>query len=554
MPHSNRWSDRIAKTRLFRWSAGAAVAVAGVLLLVMIADVLLDKPLRRTMERRMNDALTGYHVSLGAVDVHLFSLSIDLEKITILQNAHPDPPVAAIPKMHASVQWKALLRGHLVGDVVFDQPNIHIDLAQLSEESRDAVPLHRRGWQDALQATYPLKINALEVYDASIVYQDEGEYRPLQLSHVRFHADNIRNVRSNRGTYPSDVHLAGNVFDHGFVVVDGGADFLADYFPTMRAQLRVSDLDVEYFAPVTRRINLDVKGGRLGAWGGFELASDTRVLDLEGITVDGARIDYFHTAQTAAAEEQRRHAASDAAKKIAADPETLVRIQKIDVLNSEFGYRNDATTPPYRLFMTDSRLELRQLASSQATEPATAALAGRFMGDALLRARATFRPGERPDFDVKVAVDDGRLDKLNELLRAYAKLDVAAGRFSIYSEVRVKDGQMSGYVKPLFHDVDVYDPRQDKHKSPFKKAYEAVAGGIAKLLQNHKREETATVTTISGPVENAHANTAEIIGGLIQNAFFKAILPGFLDRMKAGKDAGDKPPRDRGRKSPDKNA
>jgi hypothetical protein len=37
----------------------------------------------------------------------------------------------------------------------------------------------------------------------------------------------------------------------------------------------------------------------------------------------------------------------------------------------------------------------------------------------------------------------------------------------------------------------------------------------------------ATVVTISGPIERADANTIEVVLKLIQNAFFKAILPGF---------------------------
>jgi hypothetical protein len=216
------------------------------------------------------------------------------------------------------------------------------------------------------------------------------------------------------------------------------------------------------------------------------------------------------------------------------------------------GYRTMRRHRLARLF-GHSHLELRNLASSQETEPMTAVLTGRFMADAPLQARATFRSGTRPDFDVKVGVEHGSLPRLNDLLRAYAKLDVAAGRFSIYSEVRVHDGQMSGYVKPLFYDVDVYNRQQDKGKSLFRKAYEAIAGGIAKVLKNRKHDETATVTTISGPVENAKANTAEIIGGLIQNAFFKAILPGFQGSLKFGRDKG-KEPRDRGRKTAYKNA
>lgn len=547
MPPALHWSDRIGRSRAFRWTATGAVIVASLLLLVMIADVLLDGPLRRILERRMNAALTGYTARIGAVDVHLLALSIDLEKITIVQNAHPDPPVAAIPSLHASVQWREVLSAHLVGDVVFEQPAVHVDLAQLSEESRDSMPLHRRGWQDALQAVYPLKINALDVNDAIVVYQDEGDTRPLRLSHVRFHADNIRNIKSDRGTYPSDVHLAGNVFEKGFLVVDGGADFFAEDFPAVRARLRVTEMELEYFESVARRINLLVKGGFLGASGEFELASGARRLDLDDIAIHEARIDYFHTAGTAVAEERRRQAASDAAKKVADDPTTVVRIRQLDVVDSEIGYRNDAASPPYRVFLTQGRLELRNLSSSTGKEPATAKLTGRFMGDAPLRAQATFRQAERPDFDAKIAIEEGKLQRLNDLLRAYANLDVVSGNFSFYTEVKVRDGMMSGYVKPLFHDVDVYDARQDKGKNIFKKLYEAIAGGLAKVLENRKRDETATVTTISGPVGNAKASTAEIIGGLLKNALFKAILPGFEESLKKHKH-DHKKPADRRRK------
>jgi hypothetical protein len=93
--------------------------------------------------------------------------------------------------------------------------------------------------------------------------------------------------------------------------------------------------------------------------------------------------------------------------------------------------------------------------------------------------------------------------------------------------LQVKNGALSGYVKPLFKDVDVYDARQDKDKNIFQQLYESVVGGISWLLENPPRDEVATVTTVSGKLENPRMSTLETIGGLIQNAFFKAILPGF---------------------------
>jgi hypothetical protein len=57
--------------------------------------------------------------------------------------------------------------------------------------------------------------------------------------------------------------------------------------------------------------------------------------------------------------------------------------------------------------------------------------------------------------------------------------------------------------------------------------YEGLVGGIAALLENTPRREVATKADISGRIENPQANTWEVVVRLIQNAFFKAILPGF---------------------------
>ena len=41
------------------------------------------------------------------------------------------------------------------------------------------------------------------------------------------------------------------------------------------------------------------------------------------------------------------------------------------------------------------------------------------------------------------------------------------------------------------------------------------------------RDEVATIARLSGRVANPDANTLEILAGLLENAFFKAIMPGF---------------------------
>jgi len=73
----------------------------------------------------------------------------------------------------------------------------------------------------------------------------------------------------------------------------------------------------------------------------------------------------------------------------------------------------------------------------------------------------------------------------------------------------------------------VYDERQDREKNVFRKMYEGLVGGISSLLTNRPRGEVATRTSVSGDIESPQTSTWETILRLVQNAFFKAILPGF---------------------------
>ena len=93
---------------------------------------------------------------------------------------------------------------------------------------------------------------------------------------------------------------------------------------------------------------------------------------------------------------------------------------------------------------------------------------------------------------------------------------------------------VQGYVKPLIRELDVYDARQDREKNLFQQLYEAAAGGVSALLENFPRDEVATQADIGGPLDNPQASTWQVVVTLIQNAFFKAILPGFERELGRG--------------------
>jgi hypothetical protein len=128
-----------------------------------------------------------------------------------------------------------------------------------------------------------------------------------------------------------------------------------------------------------------------------------------------------------------------------------------------------------------------------------------------------------------VRIHDADLHGMNDLLEAKAGIDVAKGFLSYFSEFTVRNNALDGYIQVLIDDLDVYAPAQDKKKPLASQTKEIVAEALADVLENRRTDEVATKASISGSLENPDTHTWEIIRRLIQNAFFKAILPG-LDR------------------------
>lgn len=508
---------------------GVLVALAALLLSI---DALIDEPLRQRMERELNARLTGYHVSIRRLDYHFWNFSLDLKDWIIVQDANPDPPVAHIRKLTASVHWRALLRLALVADFRVEQPSLYVDRRHFEKEAEDEVPVDKRGWQDALEAIYPLKINEFKVIDGDVTYVDDGPFRPLHLSRVQFVATNIRNIHSKERVYPSTVHLDANVFDSGALRIDGNADFLATPHPGLAGHLTMQRIALDYFTPITRRYNLSIRQGVLAADGEFEYAPAMKVVSLDRVTIETAEMDYTHGARTAAAEEATRTAAR-AAREVQNEPGVLLRIGTLKITSGTFGFVNKARAPNYRVFLAQTQLTLENFSNHRTEGTAVATLRGKFMGTGASEVAATFRPELKgADFDLKVRIEDTQMTGMNDLLRAYGKFDVVRGLFSVYSELHVANGRISGYIKPHFRDLDVYDRRQDAEKGLFRKLYEGLVGGIAKLLENVPRDEVATKSEVSGQVSDPKMNTGEIIIRLIQNAFFKALLPGFDQELR----------------------
>jgi uncharacterized protein DUF748 len=519
--------------RVFKWLF-AGLTVLLVLLFVFVR-FFLDEHLRRTIEHNANARLDGYTIRIGQLRFHPIGFSLDLIDSYVVQDAYPEPPVAYLPLLHASVQWSALFDGRLVADFLLDRPKLNINLKQAKKEVDDKVPISERGWQDTLEEIYPLKVNLFRIQDAEIAYTDRGPFKPLTLRQVNFEAENIRNVHSKERVYPSEVHLDAAVFANGKIVFDGNADFLAEPHPGIKGEVSLERIELDYLQPITSRYNFSIHNGVFSTDGTVEYAPKKKVVDLEHITVQGVGVDFVHKPATAAAEQQMGRQVAQAAKEVSNEPDVLLRVEEINLLNSRLAFINKAASPEYEIFFTESQLKLENLSNQGSEGMALGAFRGKFMGTGETVVKAVFQPkAKSADFDVKLLVEGTDLTTLNNLLLASANFDVNEGRFSLYSELTVREGRVNGYIKPLFKNLDVYDADKDANKTFGQKLRQGLVGALAWLFSNKSRDEVATTITFTGSIDSPQYSTWEAFTGVLKNAFIRAIVPGFegSDRMK----------------------
>ncbi|MBT1072395.1 DUF748 domain-containing protein [Pelotalea chapellei] len=507
------------------WLAGIGAAVA---LILFLAPFFLDGPLRSTIEKKINRDLKGYSVTLPGLHIRLIDLSLTLKGLTVRQQAHPDPPLAYFPSIKARIHWREIFSGKLFAEFVLKEPNLHINLKQLQNEAANKVSIRERGWQQAVEDIYPLKINSLRVNEGSITYIDQDPKRPLVLSHMNLQASNIRNIHLPDKVYPSSFHLDTSIFDTGHGTIDGKANFLAEPIPGVKAHLKLENVPVDYFRPVIARSNLSISGGVLGASGNVEYAPKVKVAHLDILTIQGMKLDYIHSKKTAGAELKKAVVVGKAASKLSNKPGVLISADQLNLTGCNLGIVNNAVGKNYRIFLSDANFRLSNFSNQFSQGSSKALLQGKFMGSGSTTVSGEFRPENNgPDLDLHIKVDTTSLVQMNDFLRAYGNFDVSRGTFSLISELNIKNEKISGYFKPFFKDMNVYDRRQDKGKSISGQAYELMVGGVAQLLENRPRQQVATKADISGSLKNPETSTWQITVELIKNAFFKAIRPSF---------------------------
>ncbi len=203
-----------------------------------------------------------------------------------------------------------------------------------------------------------------------------------------------------------------------------------------------------------------------------------------------------------------------------------LNINKVSIHNGTIALHSFRGKPPFDLQLENIDFHLDNLRKVSGSEALYSTFEGKGkmnQGDFSISGRVD--PfAKQPTFLLNSTLKSMKIKGANDFLRHFIFTDVAAGEFNLYCEIAAKQGQITGYAKPLIKHLKILNA-EEKNKTPIEYLYKGVLELGSKILTNHKKKTIATKVKIYGEVDDPNTSVLSIIGYLLKNAFIQALLP-----------------------------
>lgn len=206
-----------------------------------------------------------------------------------------------------------------------------------------------------------------------------------------------------------------------------------------------------------------------------------------------------------------------------------ITLNEVRIENGTLTFRNFNSKPSVDLKATQLQASIRNLTNVEdfkGRRDARFEGKAKLLGDATVQSSATFDPfSDFEDFQFRLRATDIELRRLNDFASAYGKFDFNAGHGDLVIEAEAKKGRLTGYIKPLLRDVDVFNWQQDvknEQKGFFRSIWEALVGGGETVLKNQRKNQFATRVELSGSVRKSDISAFEAFLQILRNGFVQA--------------------------------
>lgn len=211
--------------RIMTWTSGSVIAL--LILLLVIVHFFLAGWVKDYVNKQIA-AIPGYEGEVQDITLHLYRGAYAIHGLSIRKvNGHIPVPFIAIDTMDLSVEWRALLNGSIVAEIVMDRPVLNFAVNAQGTKAQTGKGVD---WTDRVKKLLPININRVAIQEGKLSYRDFSTSPEvnLHIDHMNGEVRNLQNVTAKDQALPSSMHLTGESIGRGQLKVDGRMNALAN--------------------------------------------------------------------------------------------------------------------------------------------------------------------------------------------------------------------------------------------------------------------------------------------------------------------------------------
>ena len=200
------------------------IILGSLLLILIVARLVLPYFVTRYVNKVLA-AIPGYEGSISGVDIHLIRGAYVITDLRIFKiDGNDKVPFVDIPVIDLSVEWSALFKGSIVGEVIFEQAKLNF----IGGDGKGEKPANDNqsgadvDWTEPIKKLMPLQINRMEIVQGSVFYYDFTT-KPkvsIHLDSLQMLATNLNNADKDEDPLPSTVTATATSIGAGKLTLD----------------------------------------------------------------------------------------------------------------------------------------------------------------------------------------------------------------------------------------------------------------------------------------------------------------------------------------------
>lgn len=195
-----------------RWKGNTKLKIFLVLVVLLVAFRLTLPYFVTRYVNKVLSELEGYRGQIYDVDIHLIRGAYQIDSLKVFKiNGNEEIPFIDIPLMDLSVEWNALFKGKVVGEVRFEKPSLNFISGKKTEKGEDGSEQTGEDvdWTEPIKKLMPLQINKLTIDEGKVVFYDFSTKPNVDLSLNNLHlvAENLNNAKEQNDLLPSKVFM-----------------------------------------------------------------------------------------------------------------------------------------------------------------------------------------------------------------------------------------------------------------------------------------------------------------------------------------------------------